>query len=169
MRELAGAEAFDALRGLLAGLPQDAWRAPTEPSIERLRRALGDETSQASKLDLAVLLRQALRREDARRSYEVSPRVDVKHPRLSGFRNWTQVGIVGDPIPGGWRATAQVWQPEWLETTGTLGVDDIAAGEEVRRSFNGQDCDNVLLCEPRFPRRRELRWSSRCPRARARA
>lgn len=141
MRELAGAEAFDALRGLLAGLPQEAWRAPTEPSIERLRRALEDETSQASELDLAVLLRQALRREDARRSYEVSPRVDVKHPRLFGFRNWTQVGIVGDPIAGGWRASAQVWQPEWLETTGTLGVDDIAASEEVRRSFNGQDCD----------------------------
>ena len=80
MRELAGTEAFDALRGLLAGFPQEDWRAPTEPSIERLRSALGDETSHASKLDLAVLLRQALRREDARRSYEVSPRVDVKHP-----------------------------------------------------------------------------------------
>lgn len=141
MRELAGVDAFDALRGLLAGLPQEAWRAPTEPSIERLREALGDETSQASKLDLAVMLRQALRREDARRSYEVSPRVEVKHPRLSGFRNWTEVGIVGDPIAGGWRVTAQAWQPEWLETTGALGVDDIAAGEAVRRSFNGQDCD----------------------------
>ena len=141
MRELAGVDAFDALRELLEGLPQEAWRAPKEPSIERLREALGDETSQASKLDLAVMLRQALRREDARRSYEVSPRVEVKHPRLSGFRNWTQVGIVGDPIAGGWRVTAQAWQPEWLETTGTLGVDDIAAGEAVRRSFNGQDCD----------------------------
>jgi ATP-dependent DNA helicase RecQ len=141
MRKLAGAEAFEALRGLLAGLPQEDWRASTEPSIDRLRTALGEEASHASELDLAVLLRQALRREDARRSYEVSPRIDVKHPRLSGFKNWRNVGIVGDPIAGGWRVTAEAWQPEWLETRGALGVDDIAAGESVRRSFNGQDCD----------------------------
>jgi ATP-dependent DNA helicase RecQ len=141
MRELVGAEAFEALRELLAGLPQESWRAPTEPSIERLRIALGQEAPQASEIDLAVLLRQALRREDARRNYEVSPRVHVKHQRLSGFRNWTRVGIVADQIAQGWRVTAQAWQPEWLETTGRLGVDDIAAGEAVRRSFNGQDCD----------------------------
>jgi ATP-dependent DNA helicase RecQ len=141
MREIGGAEAFDALRELLSGAPQEDWQAPTEPSIERLRLALGDETTQASKLDLAVLLRQALRREDARRGYEVSPRVVVKHPRLSGFSNWAHVGIAAEPIAGGLRVTAKVWRPEWLETTGPLGVDDIAAGETVRRSFNGQDCD----------------------------
>ena len=86
MLELAGAEAFDALRNLVAGSPQDAWRAPSEPSIERLRLALQEETPQATELDLAVLLRQALRREDARRNYEVSPRVVVRHPRLINFK-----------------------------------------------------------------------------------
>lgn len=141
MRDLGGAEAFDALRKLLEGLPQEDWRAPTEPSIERLRFALGDKTTQASALDLAVLLRQALRREDARRGYEVSPRVTVKHPRISGFSNWKRVGIAGEPIAGGWHLTADIWRPEWLDTSGPLGVDDIAAGEVVRRSFNGQDCD----------------------------
>jgi ATP-dependent DNA helicase RecQ len=140
MSELEGMEAFEALRGLLVGLPQDDWRAPKEPSIERLRKALCGEVSDASELDLVVLLRQALRHEDARRNYEVSPRVEVKHPHLSGFINWKKVGIVGEPIAGGWRVTAEAWQPEWLETTGSLGVDDISAGESVRRSFNGQDC-----------------------------
>lgn len=141
MRELVGTEAFDALRKLLAGLQQEDWRAPAEPSIERLRVALGDRTFQASVLDLAVLLRQALKREEARRGYEVSPRVVVKHSRLSGFTDWARVGIAGEPIPGGWRVTAEVWRPEWLETTGPLGVDDFAASEALRRSFNGQDCD----------------------------
>jgi superfamily II DNA/RNA helicase len=141
MRELHGAEAFDALRELLSGAPQEDWRAPTEPSIERLRFALEDSTAQASQLDLAVLLRQALRREDARREYEVSPHVVVKHSRLSGFTSWKRVSIGSERIAGGWRVTAESWRPEWLETTGPLGVDDVAASESVRRSFNGQDCE----------------------------
>lgn len=141
MLELAGAEAFDALRNLVAGSPQDAWRAPSEPSIERLRLALQEETPQATELDLAVLLRQALRREDARRNYEVSPRVVVRHPRLINFKNWMRVGIASERIEGGWRVAAEIWQPTWLEVSGPLGVDDTAAGETVRRSFNGTDCD----------------------------
>ena len=141
MRDLTGADAFGALLSLLAGHPQEEWRAPTEPSIERLRVALVDGTSNASQLDLAVLLRQALRREDARRIYEISPNVVVKHSRFSGFSKWTTVGIASDPIQGGSRVIAEVWRPDWLENKGPLGVDDIAAGESVRRSFNGQDCD----------------------------
>lgn len=140
MRDVDGTEAFDALRRLLAGEPQEEWRALAEPSIERLRVALGGTTPQASKLDLAVMLRQALRREDARRGYEVSPRVNVKHPRLTEFSEWKQVGLANEPISGGWRVTANIWCPEWLGTSGTLGVDDIAASEVVRRSFGGQDC-----------------------------
>jgi len=140
MREVEGTDAFDALRRLLAGEPQEAWCAPADPSIERLRVALGGTTPQASKLDLAVLLRQALRREDARRGYEVSPRILVKHPRLTEFSGWKQVGLSSEPVPGGWRVTANIWCPEWLGTSGPLGVDDIAASEVVRRSFGGQDC-----------------------------
>lgn len=140
MRELEGAEAFDALRQLLAVEPQEEWRAPGEPSIERLRVAIGGVTSQASALDLAVLLRQALRREDARRGYEVSPRVIVKHSRLVEFLAWKEVGLVGDPIAGGFRVSANAWRPEWLGTAGPLGVDDVAASEVVRRSFGGQQC-----------------------------
>lgn len=140
MRELDGAEAFHALGRLLAFEPQEEWRASGEPSIERLRVALGGVTPQASELDLAVMLRQALRREDARRGYEVSPRVIVKHPRLAKFSAWKRVGLAGDPIAGGFRVSANVWCPEWLGAAGPLGVDDVAASEVVRRSFGGLDC-----------------------------
>lgn len=140
MREVHGTEAFEALRRLLAGESQDAWRAPDEPSVERLRVALGDTLPEASELDLAVLLRQALRREDARRGYEVSPRVLVKHRRLAGFSGWKQVGLAYERVAGGWRVTANIWCPEWLTASGPLGVDDLAASEVVRRSFGGQDC-----------------------------
>jgi len=140
MRELEGAEAFDALRRLLAVEPQEEWQASSEPSIERLRVALGGVTAQASELDLAVMLRQALRREDARRGYEVSPRVIVKHPRLAEFLAWKRVGLASDPIVGGFRVSANVWRPDWLRAEGLLGVDDVAASEVVRRSFGGQDC-----------------------------
>lgn len=139
MRELEGTQAFDALRQLLEGEPQDDWRASVEPSIERLRTALCSTTNEASQLDLAVLLRQALRREDARRNYEISPSVIVKHPRLKTFSAWRKVGLDHHSITGGWRVTANAWRPDWLESAGLRGVDDIAASEVIRRSFGGQN------------------------------
>lgn len=139
MRELEGTQAFDALRQLLEGESQDDWCASVEPSIERLRAALCSTTSEASQLDLAVLLRQALRREDARRNYEVSPSVIVKHPRLKTFSSWKTVGLDHHSVEGGWRVTANSWRPDWLECAGLRGVDDIAASEEIRRSFGGQN------------------------------
>ncbi len=64
MRDLAGVDAFDALRSLLVGDASEEWSALAEPSIERLRVAIAGTTPRASALDLAVLLRQALRREE---------------------------------------------------------------------------------------------------------
>ena len=147
MRDLMGADAFDALRALMAGEAVDAWSAPGEPSIERLRVAIAGTTPQASALDLAVLLRQALRREEARRGYEVGPRMIVRHHRLAGFDGWHNVGLSAEEIAGGVRIAAEPWLPDWLTTTSPLGVDDIAASEEVRRAFSGQDCagDPLLM------------------------
>ncbi len=139
MRELAGGDAFEALRGLLANAGEGDWCAPAEPSIDRLRLALEERPSLASALDLAVLLRQALRHEDARRYYEVSPWVVVTHPRLAGFAGWRDVGLAGEQMAGGWRLSARPWRPEWLRVDGGQGVDDFAASEVVRRSFGGQD------------------------------
>lgn len=140
MRDLLGADAFDALRALMAGEVVEAWTAAGEPSIERLRVAIAGTTPQASALDLAVLLRQALRREEARRDYEVGPRMVVRHPRLAGFDGWHNVGLSAEEVAGGVRIAAEPWLPDWLTTTSPLGVDDIAASEEVRRAFSGQDC-----------------------------
>ncbi len=64
MRDLAGVDAFDALRSLLVGDASESGSALAEPSIERLRVAIAGTTPRASALDLAVLLRQALRREE---------------------------------------------------------------------------------------------------------
>ncbi len=141
MRELGDGEAFEELRKLLSEEPQEDWCAPAEPSVDRLRIALGDTAPQASRLDLALLLRQALRREDARRGYEVSPRVAVNHRRLRDFTGWDLVGMASERIPGGWRVTAQAWKPRWVATSGPLGVDDIAAGEAIRRTFHGDDSE----------------------------
>lgn len=140
MRDLVGVDAFDALRSLLAGDEDKAWSAPAEPSVERLRLAIAGTMPRASALDLAVLLRQALRREEARRGYEVGPRVIVRHPRFAGFDRWHHVGLSAEPVAGGIRVTAEPWAPDWLTTIPPLGVDDIAASEAVRRAFGGQDC-----------------------------
>lgn len=140
MRDVAGADAFDALRALLAGEADEAWTATDEPSIERLRAAIVGTAPRASTLDLAVLLRQALRREEARRGYEVGPRVTVRHARFAEFEGWRRVGLAVEPVSGGVRVSAEPWMPGWLATTTPLGVDDIAAGEAVRRAFGGRDC-----------------------------
>jgi ATP-dependent DNA helicase RecQ len=138
MHELGDALAFEALRELLSGESQQPWCAPAEPSVDRLRLALGDTTPRATSLDLAVLLRQALRREYKRRAYQSSPRVVVKHPRLRDFTRWDLVGMRSEPVPGGWRVTAEAWKPRWLKTPGDLGVDDFAAGESLRRTFHDE-------------------------------
>ena len=60
---------------------------------------------------------------------------------MSSFLGWAQVGLCSEATPLGLRVHAQPWLPKWLETAASRGVDDIAAGEESRRCFNGQDCD----------------------------
>ena len=60
LRELNGHDAFDALARLLAGEEIEPWCA-TAPAFDRLRTALSGTDADVSPLDLAVLLRQALR------------------------------------------------------------------------------------------------------------
>nr|WP_281281943.1 protein DpdF [Rubellimicrobium roseum] len=140
MRELASHEAFDALARLLAGTVTDNWRAVGEPSVERLRSALTVAKPQPSALDLAVLLRQVLRREYARRERRADPSVHVAHPRLAGFRDWSRVGLAATPERHGWRVSARSWSPEWLPGLQGRGVDDDAASEDQRRAFGGEGC-----------------------------
>ena len=133
MTMLEGSAAFAALAGLLKGEPADWQAAP--PSIDRLRIALG--SSRATSLDLAVLLRQALRFEHARRDYTVSPSVLVTHPRFAAFDMWQAVGLEVISTSSGPLVSALPWQPDWLIANGDEGVDGLAASERICREFNG--------------------------------
>lgn len=141
MVDLAGHEAFEALAGLISETSGGAWTAKTEPSVERLRAALMDPATSASALDLAVMLRQALRREYARRNYAVSPTVLVRHPRLRSFDRWADVGLSGFPDGDDLRLTSHAWRPTWLQHSSEHGVDDTAASEVVRRTFGVDGCE----------------------------
>ena len=132
MAELDGSAAFNALAELLRGKSGD-WHA-TPPSLERLRAAL--VSTQASGLDLAVLLRQALRFEHARRGYSASPTVIVTHPRFTSFAEWERVGLKATPSPNGPLVSALPWRPAWLTTDEVEGVDGLATSETVCREFN---------------------------------
>lgn len=139
MAELEGHEAFAALSRLLANTEGgDSWRA-VSPAIERLRLALCDNPESASQLDLAVLLRQALRYEHARRSYNVSPTVLVAHPRLAQFDRWERAGLRIGPAAKGIHVTALAWCPGWLPNNGFQGVDGFVTSETPRREFGATD------------------------------
>ncbi|WP_425985270.1 protein DpdF [Ensifer sp. R-19] len=142
MIELDGHEAFAALIGLLADKEDgQGWRSAS-PAIERLRHALCESPCLASQLDLAVLLRQALRHEHARRGYKVSPTVLVTHSRLSDFRGWEKAGLEVEAASSGVHVTALPWQPDWLGNGRRFtveGVDGLAASETTRREFGAAD------------------------------
>lgn len=135
MRTLTGSAAFAALADQLNGGSEDWSAAPL--SIERLRVALN--TAGATALDLAILLRQALRFEHARRDYAISPTVHVTHQRLAAFGDWRSVGLEAH-LAGGVRLISAVpWRPDWLKADAPEGVDGRSASELVRRQFNGEN------------------------------
>lgn len=139
MVEFDGHDAFAALTRLVAGTDGgETWRARSM-AIERLRVAISETPQRASTLDLAVLLRHALRHEHARRGYTVSPTILVAHHRLNEFDNWEQVGLHSTPAIGGNLVTALAWRPNWLAQNDDHGVDGFAASESVRREFNAKD------------------------------
>lgn len=134
MSKLEGSIAFSALATLLSGDHSSDWCA-LSPSIERLRLAITEEPQRASSLDLAVLLRQALRFEHARRGYEASPVLLIRHPRFLGFSGWNMVGLNASVSSEGYRVSALAWQPEWLSKDTVHGVDARATSEVICRDF----------------------------------
>lgn len=137
MNALEGGAAFAALERMLAEPDRSDWTA-AEQSIERLRICLSDAATGASALDIAVLLRQALRHEHARREYTVAPAVAIKHPRLLGFSAWASVGIEARSFPSGLVVSASPWLPKWLDAGDPQGVDARASAEVRCRFFDGQ-------------------------------
>lgn len=144
MTEYDGHDAFVALNHLLNCTDSGVdWRAKS-PAIERFRRALVDPTCQASVLDLAVLLRQALTHEHVRRGAMVSPTVHVSHPRLDRFAAWESVGLRSAASGEARLVTLQPWKPGWLADVGA-GVEIFAASEVTRREFNNAGCEGDPL------------------------
>jgi len=141
MAELEGHDAFAALVRVLAGTEDGAAWSALEPAFERLRAALSEAPQGASPLDLAVLLRQALAYEYARRGYAVAPTVLIAQPRLAGFQRWEQVGLQASVAVGGIHVTPVAWRPDWLIQHDDRGVDAFATSEALRREFNAKDCE----------------------------
>lgn len=146
MAALEGHAAFAALEALLAGETRADWSAETQ-SIERLRIALTEEPQAASPLDLAVLLRQSLVHEFARREHAISPTVVLRHPRLVEFNQWRRVGIDARADADGIAVRAAPWAPIWLEANGSAGVDDRASSETRCRFFESEPADGDPLLE----------------------
>jgi ATP-dependent DNA helicase RecQ len=140
MTNLDGKDAFDALSQLLicSGSGKD-WQARS-PAIERLRSALIDPARDASPLDLAVMLRQALAYEHVRRGATVLPAVPLKHPRFDGFNDWDAVSLTSTPKDEGRLISLRPWIPAWLTGAGD-GVEFFAASEATRREFNNLGCE----------------------------
>lgn len=138
MDNLHGHAAFTAISQLLAGIGGgEEWRGQS-PAIERLRAALCDTGNDASVLDLAVLVRQVLIYEYARRAYEVSPTLRIAHPKLTQFDGWDKVGIAAVRSADCTLITARLWQPNWLSKGDGQGVETLASSESIRRVFNSE-------------------------------
>lgn len=144
MADRDGHDAFVALSHLLDRTDSGAdWQARS-PAIERLRKALVDPAHQASGLDLAVLLRQAMTHEHVRRGAAVTPAVLVSHPRFNGFAAWDAVGLRSAAAGEARLVTLQAWTPAWLSNPGD-SVETFAASEATRREFNKAGCEGDPL------------------------
>ena len=146
MALLDGHDAFAALTQLLGDDDDGETWSARSPSIERMRFALSEVPQRASPLDLAVLLRQALRYEHARRGYNASPAIRVAHPCFGTFDRWERVGLRAIPATDGHHVTALAWRPHWLVQHDDRGVDIFASSESVCREFNatGSEGDPFL-------------------------
>jgi superfamily II DNA/RNA helicase len=144
MTALEGGTAFAALERLLAESDYTEWTT-TVRAIERLRLALSEESPRATSLDIAVLLRQALRHEHARRDFTVAPAVLVKQPRLKDFSGWADIGMQIRSTATGLFVSALPWSPDWLDSGDPQGVDARAAAEVRCRFFEGQQVEGDPL------------------------
>ncbi len=138
MNRLDQNEAFAVLSKLLGGEGGSEWVAAS-PAIERLRYALSETPQRASELDLAVLLRQALCFEHARRDFVVAPTICVSHTRLANFAGWQKVSLDARATDNGLIVSALPWTPNWLDASDPKGADAYAASEAPCRFLDGQD------------------------------
>ena len=136
-------EQLNGLDGLAAfeALSHQIWTGgepirTVHPSYARLSHAvatLGTRSLHSpSSIDLAVLVRQALRFQQ-----EATGALAQLHVPVGGdwpsLDQWQRVGVHANITPDGTRLQASPWNPTWLPDVPDRGVDGHAAGEELRR------------------------------------
>ena len=146
--DLHGAVAFRAIATQLrTGKVPDA--PIVHPCLERLSQALRDYgtgvAGRLPELDLAVLIRQALRFHERQSSSGAVPRLWM--PSGHGWPEadlWAKVGVDIRNENNGFVVRAQPWAPEWLPNATPDGVDAASAGENPMRGSNSVPGDPFL-------------------------
>ncbi|MSR09287.1 MAG: ATP-dependent DNA helicase RecQ [Gammaproteobacteria bacterium] len=131
---LTGADAFSALRLFLEGDGESGVRF-REPIFARLHGALtpAETASQTSSLDVAILVRQALRYYHIQMRTADSPTLWIPQGgRWPSEEQWRSVGVTAIAEGTGYRLTALPWKPNWLPNVGEDGADAAAVGESPR-------------------------------------
>jgi ATP-dependent DNA helicase RecQ len=141
---LRGARAFSIVVRALAGEPAE----PTplaEPAFARLLSALCDPALRPSPLDLAVLVRHALRHHQMQPEGSGSGPVFVRGgPTWPTPEDWARVDADATPTSGGYLVAVRSWRPEWLDDAGLRGVDGAAAQASERRALRAVPGDPFL-------------------------
>ena len=119
---LEGAEAFLALEEAIAG-GTTAFRT-TDVAIDRLRRALDDLA--ATPADLAVLVRQVLRAETARRGRSLRPRLPIPAALARDAAFLVRFGLHIDSRAA--RIEADPWDAELVRRYGSFARRRLARG-----------------------------------------
>lgn len=136
--KLADAAAFEALFQFMSG-HRGGFHAH-DPLLQRLQHALTG--GEASALDVAVLMRHALRAECMRRGVGPAPRLPLPTSISLTDHILHRVGLEKTNAT---EVEALPWRPAWLGKIGDHGVDDAAAAATRRRDFaqtdGGPDAD----------------------------
>ncbi|SEH06416.1 protein DpdF [Candidatus Venteria ishoeyi] len=140
-------EAFGTLREYLQGSQGSAFQCTDYSPLERLRLAWMDD-KQRSALDLAVLLRQALRYEQERRITEggnfVDPKLNAPKSRYPSPEVLQRVGLTVRGIDQAWELRAVPWIPEWLSVSASQATDKTAVAAEICRPHASVPGDPML-------------------------
>lgn len=132
--QLSGPAAFAAVARFLAtgDFPSGV---PAEPHLARLVLAVRTVgKGRASALDLAVLVRQALRYQDQQPHASQQARLVV--PIRDGWPGqsvWDSVGVDATATSDGYAVAARPWRPHWLSDSDRRAADSAAGAAPLRR------------------------------------
>jgi ATP-dependent DNA helicase RecQ len=141
---LTGASAFGVVQDVLRGEAVEP-RLLSEPAFARLCSALDGTQGRPSPLDLAVLIRHALRYHALQQENGESIRTFVRDgDGWPTAEQWYLVGIDTLAADNGFWVNAQPWCPTWMPHVGKDGVDGAAAQAAERRTLQATPGDPFL-------------------------